>query len=306
MEQKQKIIDEQIGCFLSGTATEEERKAVLEYVSECDENLEDLMIVAESVYAQRKADAAANNTSATEIPTNHKDIRPLHRFNSVSWRVAASVALVLVAGGIVLTLSNRGVGLSSVDDPVLANNTNPQEVSFNDDADKIDNTINQPSRISSQSSDIFAEANPSSTDSISFWDKHRTSPTENTSTGTGKLMASSQRVKENPISSASAINPPDTEFDIKPEVPKQWSAGKDMVISWKCNMPQKVVLEMGLINGMWIYKKEFSAPQDSVVVTSNVLRNLTIETDTIKWRMKAYFDNGKKSSVKTGIIKIEE
>lgn len=306
MEQKQKIIDEQIGCFLSGTATEEERKAVLEYVSECDENLEDLMIVAESVYAQRKADAAANNTSATEIPTNHKDIRPLHRFNSVSWRVAASVAVILVAGGIVLALSNRGVGSSSGDGPMLANNMNPQEVSFNDDADKIDNTINQPSRISSQSSDIFAEANPSSTDSISFWDKHRTSPTENTSTGTGKLMASSQRVSGNPTNPSNTTNPADTELDISIEWRFNEAQEKVLVISWECNMPQKVVLEMGPVDGMWIYKKEFSASQDSVVVTSNVLRNLTIETDTIKWRMNAYFDNGRKSPEKNGIIKIEE
>lgn len=312
MEQKQKITDEQIALFLSGIATEEDRASVYNYMSESDENLEELMLIAEAVSAQRKADADAKATVMKATPIQHRYIMPLHRFNHVGWRVAASVAVVLVVGSIVFALSNRGVGSSSNDGPMVAINTTPKEFPSNGDVGNADNTAIRHihhSMKAPQSSDMLAESEPSFTNNGSFWDRYRLPLSKNTSTSgnseTRNLMASLQKkeTQKKETNSSDTKNSLDTVH-----VPKQCNAGDDMVISWECSMPQKVVLEMGpkAKDSLWIYKKEFPASQKSVVVSSNVLRNLTIETDEIRWRMTAYSDNGRKSQEKTGIIKIEE
>lgn len=309
MEQKQKITDEQIALFLSGIATEEDRESVYNYMSESDENLEELMLIAEAVSAQRKADADAKATVMKATPIHHRYIMPLHRFNHVGWRVAASVAVVLVVGSIVFALSNRGVGSSSNDGPMVAINTTPKEFPSNGDVGNADNTAIRHihhSMKAPQSSNMLAESESSSTNNGSFWDRRRSSSSKNTSTSGNSekrnVMASSQK-KE--TKSSDTENSLDT-LTLTPHVPEQCKAGDDMVISWECSsMPQKVALEMvpNAKDG-WKYQKEFPASQKSGVVPSNVLSNLTIETDEIIWRMTAYSDNGRKSQEKTGIIKI--
>lgn len=315
MEQKQKITDEQIALFLSGIATEEDRESVYNYMSESDENLEELMLIAEAVSAQRKADADAKATVMKATPIQHRYIMPLHRFNHVGWRVAASVAVVLVVGSIVFALSNRGVGSSSNDGPMVAINTTPKEFPSNGDVGNADNTAIRHihhSMKAPQSSDTLAESESSSTNNGSVWVRRRSSSSKNTSTSgnseKGNVMASSQKkeTQKKETKSSDTENSLDT-LTLTPNVPEQCKAGDDMVISWECSMPQKVVLEMGpKAKDGWKYQKEFPASQKSVVVSSNVLRNLTIETDEIRWRMTAYSDNGRKSQEKTGIIKIEE
>jgi len=303
MEQKQKITDEQIALFLSGIATEEDRESVYNYMSESDENLEELMLIAEAVSAQRKADADAKATVMKATPIQHRYIMPLHRFNHVGWRVAASVAVVLVVGSIVFALSHRGVGSSSNDGPMVAINTTPKEFPSNGDVENADNTAIRHihhSMKAPQSSDTLAESEPSSTNNGSFWDRYRLHSSKNTSTSGNSeqrnYMASSQKKETN---SSDTENSLDT---LTPHVPERYNAGDNMVISWECSMPN-VVLEMRY-GSRRIYYKEFPASQKSVVVSSNDLGDLTTKTDEIIWRMTVSSGNGRKSQEKTGIIKI--
>lgn len=308
MEQKQKITDEQIALFLSGIATEEDRESVYNYMSESNENLEELMLIAEAVSAQRKADADAKATVMKATPIHHRYIMPLHRFNHVGWRVAASVAVVLVVGSIVFALSNRGVGSSSNDGPMVAINTTPKEFPSNGDVENADNTAIRHihhSMKAPQSSNMLAESESSSTNNGSFWDRYRLSSSKNTSTSGNSekrnVMAYSQKkeTQKKETKSSDTENSLDT---LTPHVPEQCKAGDDMVISWECSMPN-VVLEMRY-GSRRIYYKEFPASQKSVVVSSNDLGDLSTKTDEIIWRMTVSSGNGRKSQEKTGIIKI--
>lgn len=80
------ISDEVLASFLSGMATEDEEAAVLAYMSQNDENLEDLVNIADGIKAQ--------NESSEVKPVRRILFMPAKTFG----RVAASVAVLAVAG----------------------------------------------------------------------------------------------------------------------------------------------------------------------------------------------------------------
>lgn len=88
MESDHKISDELLAKYLSGQASPEEAELALTYLSENDENLEDLTAMVAAVELQRDADAAARHAAKVRLRR-----RVLWTLSS-----AAAVALFIVAG----------------------------------------------------------------------------------------------------------------------------------------------------------------------------------------------------------------
>lgn len=98
------VTDELIATYLSGNATKEEENLVLDYMGESEEHLDSLLAVAdalrvqqESTHHKRKPLQEANTFLPLQKP-------PIHRY---IYSAAASVAILLVVGGIWLWESNN-------------------------------------------------------------------------------------------------------------------------------------------------------------------------------------------------------
>ena len=102
MENKKEISDELLAKYLSGQCTEAEEAKVLDYMSQSDENIDDLTNIVAAIEAQKKAVVLAPK----------KETR---RF--IPWSAAASVLLLL---GLAWFFTTRNNGMQVTQSPALA------------------------------------------------------------------------------------------------------------------------------------------------------------------------------------------
>lgn len=102
MENKKEISDELLAKYLSGQCTEVEEAEVLDYMSQSDENIDDLTNIVAAIEAQKKAAVLAPK----------KETR---RF--IPWSAAASVLLLL---GLAWFFTTRNNGMQVTQSPALA------------------------------------------------------------------------------------------------------------------------------------------------------------------------------------------
>ena len=102
MENKKEISDELLAKYLSGQCTEAEEAEVLDYMSQSDENVDDLTNIVAAIEAQKKAAVLAPK----------KETR---RF--IPWSAAASVLLLI---GLAWFFTTRNNGMQMTPSPALA------------------------------------------------------------------------------------------------------------------------------------------------------------------------------------------
>lgn len=102
MENKKEISDELLDKYLSGQCTEAEELEVLDYMSQSDENIDDLTNIVAAIEAQKKA-------------TSHATKKATRRF--IPWSAAASVLLLV---GLAWFFSSRNNGMQMYQSPALA------------------------------------------------------------------------------------------------------------------------------------------------------------------------------------------
>ena len=102
MENKKEISDELLDKYLSGQCTEAEEAEVLDYMSQSDENIDDLMNIVAAIEAQKKA-------------TSHATKKATRRF--IPWSAAASVLLLI---GLAWFFTTRNNGMQMTQSPALA------------------------------------------------------------------------------------------------------------------------------------------------------------------------------------------
>lgn len=297
MEQKHNITDEQIARFLSGTASEEEKNAILEYMSQSDENIDELMSIADAVQAQRN---------------NHQAVKPSGN-RTVAWRIAASVAVILLAGGAWILLRDHGVDLETPSSTTVAMNTTPAPtpvpstpgtVTVTDNQGQSDNqTIKQPNNKSSNTlvADAGADIDLSRFQSEEL---HGGAQTRQTISGNeGPYMASL-------TTGTSGQSRPETERIVLPEVPKQWLPGTDLVIKWKTDAPKIKVMVKPQGAKYWICEREidntYVNPRQwvtSITISSKERQDYALYNNKVVWRIEATFEDGKREpQPRNGII----
>lgn len=289
MEQKHIPTDEQIARFLGGTATEEEKNAVLEYMSQSDENLEEVLAIADAVQAQRSSLTSQQSTS-----------------KSVAWRIAASVAVILLAGGAWLLLRDRGVNLEATSSNTVAMNTTPVGTSTpgsnatDGQTPSSDNTIvptsNQATRQSNNTLIADADADPLSA-------KYKSLPSDVVRTpdaaGNPSLTVASSEVV------GSQINPLKTQYDIvfREPVPETWKKGTPLTLSWNCSAQEiRLMVKPNDNSKVWIVNKKITSDSKEgkegvFVLTKEMQDALTIENNKLLLRMEAYFNGVSKPTV---------
>ncbi len=289
MEQNFKITDEQMARFIAGTATEEEKNAILEYMSQSDENLDELMSIVDAVQAQRVASSAPTRKTSPAIRS-----------------VAASVAVLLLAGGAWMLLRDRGVNLESPSSNTVAMNITPVPSSdASGDDSQLTRTPSHSAAQSSSYSDLIADADPVA-NATPLAEKNSTSQqgttqAANSSDGSGILMASSEAISTNPIK---------TEHDIvfRAPIPSEWKFGTGLTFSWNCNAPVIKLMMKPQGELEWLYLKRITSDAQEwkdgkVIVTAKEQGLLTSNSNKVMWRMEAYFNGGEKT-VKEGLITI--
>ena len=102
MENKKEISDELLAKYLSGQCTEAEEAKVLDYMSQSDENIDDLTNIVAAIEAQKKAAVLAPK-------------KETHRF--IPWSAADSVLLLL---GLAWFFTTRNNGMQVTQSPALA------------------------------------------------------------------------------------------------------------------------------------------------------------------------------------------
>ena len=102
MENKKEISDELLAKYLSGQCTEAEESEVLDYMSQNDENIDDLTNIVAAIEAQKKA-------------TSHATKKATRRF--IPWSAAASVLLLV---GLAWFFTSRNNGMQMYQSPAFA------------------------------------------------------------------------------------------------------------------------------------------------------------------------------------------
>ena len=102
MENKKVISDELLAKYLSGQCTEAEEAEVLDYMSQSDENIDDLMNIVAAIEAQKKAASLATK----------KETRRL-----IPWAAAAFVLLLV---GLAWFFTTRNNGMQVTQSPAFA------------------------------------------------------------------------------------------------------------------------------------------------------------------------------------------
>ena len=102
MENKKEISDELLAKYLSGQCTEAEEAEVLDYMSQSDENIDDLTNIVAAIETQKKTTRLATKTVT-------------RRF--IPWSAAASVLLLL---GLAWFFTTRNNGMQVTQSPALA------------------------------------------------------------------------------------------------------------------------------------------------------------------------------------------
>ena len=102
MENKKEISDELLAKYLSGQCTEAEESEVLDYMSQNDENIDDLTNIVAAIETQKKTTRLATKTVT-------------RRF--IPWSAAASVLLLI---GLAWFFATRNNGMQVTQSPALA------------------------------------------------------------------------------------------------------------------------------------------------------------------------------------------
>lgn len=102
MENKKEISDELLAKYLSGQCTEAEESEVLDYMSQSDENIDDLTNIVAAIETQKKTTRLATKTVT-------------RRF--VPWSAAASVLLLI---GLAWFFATRNNGMQVTQSTALA------------------------------------------------------------------------------------------------------------------------------------------------------------------------------------------
>lgn len=305
MEKKNNITDEQISSFISGTASEEEKNAVLEYVAESDENLDELMSIVEVASNYRKT-----IQEGIQTPAQHSHRVATHTVlwrkpKPRVWRVAASVAVVLVAGGLLFVFAGRGSNPETGNQFAANTADNPTDTFVSseeaEDLQEATKKMQQPSR--PNESTLIAKADPEKMPADSYDPLPIVNRNLSAQGQGGALQASSQIASSQ--HTPSTTNPPDTYYEIKASVPTQWKMGDALLVSWKCNAPELKLMIRPQNSNVWMYNKTFPFEKDSVVISSSVQEKLAWDSDTLVWRMTVLFDNGKQSEKHGTIVVVK-
>lgn len=296
MEQKHNITDEQIASFIGGTATKEENDAILEYMSQSDENVDELMAIADAVQAQRNSDQAVKRSNN----------------RTFAWRVAASVAVILIAGGVWLLLRDHGVAVEPQAGNTVALNTTPTPTPVTlSTVPADDNQEHSNNQVSNNTSTVVDDAEQEG--DLSQYQsediQRNPRPHQLTSSSAGSFVASLSTGTTNHSTSR-----PETERILRPDVPKQWTSGFNLVIAWTTNAPKVVVRIKPLGSKKWIVDRVID---NSNVDTKDWVTSLTIpaseryryclDADKLQWRLEAIFDDDKKEPQPcTGIISLSK
>ena len=102
MENKKEISDELLDKYLSGQCTEAEEAEVLDYMSQSDENIDDLTNIVAAIETQKKTTRLATKTVT-------------RRF--IPWSAAASVLLLV---GLAWFFTSRNNGMQMYQSPAFA------------------------------------------------------------------------------------------------------------------------------------------------------------------------------------------
>ena len=102
MENKKEISDELLDKYLSGQCTEAEEAEVLDYMSQSDENIDDLTNIVAAIEAQKKAASLATKKATRRI---------------IPWAAAASVLLLV---GLAWFFTTRNNGMQITQSPAYA------------------------------------------------------------------------------------------------------------------------------------------------------------------------------------------
>ena len=102
MENKKEISDELLAKYLSGQCTEAEESEVLDYMSQSDENIDDLTNIVAAIETQKKTTRLATKTVT-------------RRF--IPWSAAASVLLLI---GLAWFFATRNNGMQMYQSPAFA------------------------------------------------------------------------------------------------------------------------------------------------------------------------------------------
>ena len=102
MENKKEISDELLDKYLSGQCTEAEEAEVLDYMSQSDENIDDLTNIVAAIETQKKTTRLATKTVT-------------RRF--IPWSAAASVLLLI---GLAWFFATRNNGMQVYQSPAFA------------------------------------------------------------------------------------------------------------------------------------------------------------------------------------------
>ena len=296
MEQKHIPTDEQIARFLGGTATEEEKNAVLEYMSQSDENLEEVLAIADAVQAQRSSLTSQQSTS-----------------KSVAWRIAASVAVILLAGGAWLLLRDRGVNLEATPSNTVAMNTTPVVTptpggnATDGQTPSSDNTIvptnNQATRQSNNA--LIADADAAAGGDEALSSKYNSMPQVTTRTsideGSQRNVAAVQR-NDNSSSTQDYLRDVIVVENPRPRETTVWEKGTPFTFSWKCSDAENVILWMKDKDGnKWILREDITGKDGSYVIPAE---KQALFSGTIVWKIEVYFRSGHKKSP-TGFIRVD-
>lgn len=284
MEKKEtmKMTDEILNKYLNGTASEEEKNAVKEYMAESDEHLYELMSIVDAIREHQEID--------------NQKVKPIIKTKAVYYRVAAAVAVLLVCGGIWLTQRNVSLsvgGQNTHNGEQFAQLEIPEKVPSNAIAEP---TVSEPAPETLTKNDgkkshpntqleNHCDTNPIST-TIDNNSPHEVIRMYNPREGESRLMAASTIIE-----SRTAEEVSDTVF-LKAIIPYTWNDSENLEISWTSNSPDSIVVELRSIKGEVLFNKKFAPKNSSTTISSSMRDKFLHEGKRMECRIMVVSKDG--------------
>lgn len=312
METNEKITDELIAKYISGTTTEQEDNLIHDYLAKNPEFADDLLDIATALRHQHKHEEAVGTVESRQPQeTEHVISMPRRTY----YAIAASIVVLISIGMLIF----KPFFLNETEQPQLvnANTKTPTDTPENSGVGiDLDSTIIAPIDLLTEEP-LLADNQETVTTPIqeNLVQPQQNEPllAENNTPSTKQQQEASATMNDDNASTMAALtenedyNNYPTQKDaifVTDSIPVEWDPRKDLVLKWTCNTPS-LKLEFSTDHGStWKTSYDVSG-QNSFKIWSRRLQDFRIDNPQgFHWRMTAQYRDGK--LVRQGMVKFSE
>lgn len=283
MEKKEMITDEELAQYFSGNTPAEEEQEILDKITNSDWETDDLIAIATALKKQKEAEQPKPKT--------------------MYYRVAAAIALLVVAGGVVFRITK----MQDSDQELIAMNNTTQGMSVN--PTEVHEIIEENSSDMQQVKQHYREDHNNATNSTQpkkrlLFPSYHQSPIirNNTSLGNGEGGTTYQAAYSHSVGEDQPSDVQHVSNILKCSFADEWHKGKTFMFTWESNAVSVELRLKPTMSNEWNYKKKYPAEQRMDTLSSALWDTYRSQGLSLDWEMKAHYEESGQTMLRKGTI----